>query len=131
MRRLAAALVVLLAIAGLSACATPAGIDARTGSSLQADVATIAATAAQGDPATALAQLDSLHQTVLQATSEGKIAGPRADQIAAAIELVRRDLQAQLDTDEAAQPDESSAGSNGKGEGKGNGNGKGGGKKGD
>ncbi len=130
--RVLRALVVAVASASLCVgCAAQPAIDSEISAELQQEVVDIANTAATGDAAAALTQLDALNQQLLEATSRGEVSSERSTQIGAAIELVRQDLQAVVEAVEPepvqpVEPEEPESDKKGKDEkGKGNENGKG------
>ena len=130
--RVLRALVVAVASASLCVgCAARPAIDSEISAELQQEVVDIANTAATGDAAAALTQLDALNQQLLEATSRGEVSSERSTQIGAAIELVRQDLQAVVEAVEPepvqpVEPEEPESDKKGKDEkGKGNENGKG------
>lgn len=93
--RLAAfAAAVALTAGALAGCAaTPADISSGTAGELQTTVVAIAESAAAGDAAGALAQLDALQQQLDAAVADGSVSAERAAAIQSRIDLVRADLQ--------------------------------------
>ena len=131
MRVLRALVVAVASVSLFVGCAAQPAIDSEISAELQQEVVDIANTAATGDAAAALTQLDALNQQLLEATSRGEVSSERSTQIGAAIELVRQDLQAVVDAAEPepvqpVEPEEPENDKKGKDEkGKGNENGKG------
>jgi ribosomal protein S20 len=93
--RLAAfAAAVALTAGALAGCAvTPGDISSGTAAELQTTVVAIAESAAAGDPAGALAQLDALQQQLDAAVADGSVSAERAAAIQSRMDLVRADLQ--------------------------------------
>ncbi len=93
--RLAAfAAAVALTAGALAGCATtPGDISSGTAGELQTTVVAIAESAAAGDAAGALAQLDALQQQLDAAVADGSVSAERAAAIQSRIDLVRADLQ--------------------------------------
>lgn len=93
--RLAAfAAAVALTAGGVAGCAvTPGDISSGTAGELQTTVVAIAESAAAGDAAGALAQLDALQQQLDAAVANGSVSAERAAAIQSRIDLVRADLQ--------------------------------------
>lgn len=87
---LPAAAIAVALIFGLSACNTAAD----TSTAMHASVVQIAERAAAGDYAGALAELALLDRDVTAALDAGRIDADREQEIRAAIELVRVDLEA-------------------------------------
>ena len=131
MRVLRALVVAVASVSLCVGCAAQPAIDSEISAELQQEVVDLANTAATGDAAAALTQLDALNQQLLEATSRGEVSSERSTQIGAAIELVRQDLQAVVDAAEPepvqpVEPEEPENDKKGKDEkGKGNENGKG------
>lgn len=89
---LAASLVVTAAI--LAGCAsTPTELSRETSAGMQTVVVSIAESAAAGDTAAALAQLDELQRRLDAAIADGSVSAERAVSIQTAIDRVRADLQ--------------------------------------
>lgn len=82
----------------MSGCAS--GYDTATANALQARVLAISESAA-ADPAATLTRLDELGAVIDDAESHGDITAGRRDDIVAAMELVRGDLVAAVETAEA------------------------------
>jgi uncharacterized membrane protein YgcG len=120
----AAAIAVALTF-GLSACNTPGG----TSAAMHTSVVQIAERAAAGDYVGALAELALLDRDVAAALDAGRIDTAREQEIRAAMELVRADLEAALaaatsPTPAPAEGDDEGDGDEGDDEGNsGNGNG--------
>lgn len=133
MRVLRAVVVAVASVSLCVGCAAQPAIDSEISAELQQEVVDLANTAAAGDAAAALAQLDALNLQLLEATSRGQVSSERSTQIGAAIELVRQDLQAVVDAAEPepvqpVEPEDDKKGKDEKGKdekGKGNENGKG------
>jgi hypothetical protein len=131
MRVLRALVVAAASVSLCVGCAAQPAIDSEISAELQQEVVDLANTAATGDAAAALTQLEALNLQLLEATSRGQVSSERSTQIGAAIELVRQDLQAAVDAvePEPVQPVEPQDDKKGKDEndekGKGNENGKG------
>lgn len=78
----------------LAGCAaTPGDIASGTAAQLQTTVVSIAETAAAGDAAGALSQLDVLQQQLDAALADGSVSAERAAAIQGRIDVVRADLQ--------------------------------------
>jgi len=87
----------MLVTAALSGCApTEPGLDSVSASRMQESVAAVTQAAAAGDPAGAIAALDSLEAQLKEDTASGAISADRSAQIQASIDLVRADLTAAL-----------------------------------
>ena len=129
----------LVAIVLISGCAPMSeDLSASTAEQLQTLVVSVAETAATGDAAAALIQLDALQQELDTAVAAGDVGDERAEAIQAAIDLVRADLveaSTPIPADTPVTPTESPApsgpdpeiddaedGDTGKGNGNGNGN---------
>lgn len=131
MRVLRALVIAAASVSLCVGCAAQPAIDSGISAELQQEVVDLANTAATGDAAAALTQLEALNLQLLEATSRGQVSSERSTQIGAAIELVRQDLQAAVDAvePEPVQPVEPQDDKKGKDEndekGKGNENGKG------
>ena len=65
----------------------------QTADALQSGVIAVTDASASGDPASALARLDELQATLLDAYAKGTVVKSRFDSISAAIDLVRADLE--------------------------------------
>ncbi|MEQ1735883.1 MAG: hypothetical protein ABL886_05730 [Rhodoglobus sp.] len=89
-------------------------LDEATSSELVAGVVAAAESAADDDPKKALKRLDELEKILLQATADGRVSADKSAQIMAAIELVRRDLQAMLDAESPGNSDKNNGNGNGK-----------------
>jgi len=122
----------------LAGCgAPPADIDSGTAAEMQTTVVSIAESAAAGDAAGALTQLDGLQQQLDAAHADGSVSAERAAAIQTRIDLVRADLQpepapvVEPSTDPAPDPtvsdqdggDEGGSDNSGPGNNNGNGNG--------
>ena len=88
-----AAAVALTAGALAGCAATPADIAGGTAAEMQTTVVSIAESAAAGDSAGALAQLDGLQQQLDAALADGSVSAERAAAIQSRVDLVRADLQ--------------------------------------
>lgn len=132
----------LVATVLISGCAPMSeDLSASTAEQLQTLVVSVAETAATGDAAAALIQLDALQQELDAAVAAGDVGDERAEAIRAAIDLVRADLveaSTPIPADTPVTPTESPApsgpdpeiddaedGDTGKGNGNGSGNGNG------
>jgi hypothetical protein len=94
LRLRAFAAAVALTAGVLAGCAaTPADIADDASAQLQATVVSVAETAAAGDAAGALAQLDVLQQQLDAAVAAGSVTSERATAIQSRIDIVRADLQ--------------------------------------
>ena len=83
----------LVATVLISGCAPMSeDLSASTAEQLQTLVVSVAETAATGDAAAALIQLDALQQELDTAVAAGDVGDERAEAIQAAIDLVRADL---------------------------------------
>ena len=88
-----------VAIAGtllLSGCGASVDLQPATADRLQAEVASIAESAAAGDPTNALMTAETLYTHVTAALEAGTMSPARADRIRAALDVVRADLTALL-----------------------------------
>lgn len=98
----------------LSGCATTANdnYSTDTADALQGSVLAVSEASAAGDPESALAHLDDLQASLLDAYGAGSVTKPRFDGITAAIDLVRADLELAIsqkvrtDEDKHGKPDE-------------------------
>ena len=90
------------ALAGCAA-ATPE-ISSTASSEMQTTVVSIAESAAAGDAATALAQLDALQQQLDAAVADGSVSAERAASIQTRIDLVRGDLQPVVEQAPVVEP---------------------------
>lgn len=125
-------LALIVATLVLTSCAPATTLEATTGAALQQEVVAAATLAAAGDPAGALARLDALEQTLLEATAAGSVSSDRSAQISASVSLVRKDLEALIvpiapsptptEADDDEDDDNEGPGNNGNGNGNGNGN---------
>ncbi|BDV31909.1 hypothetical protein [Microbacterium terricola] len=104
-RRAAASLVAIALAVTLAACGTAPVDLARSASSVMQDsVVSVAEAAAEGDLATAVAQLDELQQRLDQAIADGDVSAVRAGAIQASIDAVRADLEAAAAPEPSATP---------------------------
>ena len=84
----------LVAVAVLAGCAaTPTDLSRETSTAMQTVVVSVAESAAAGDAAGALAQLDDLQLRLDAALADGSVSAERAAAIQIAIDRVRADLQ--------------------------------------
>lgn len=116
--------VVLFAVV-LSGCApTVPGIDSAAATQLKTSVSAVTQAAATGNPANAIAALDTLETQLRQSTASGAINADRSARIQASIDLVRADLTAALPTPSPTPTVQapSQQGNNGKGNGSKKGN---------
>lgn len=90
--RFAAALALTAGVL-VGCAATPADIAGETATQMQTTVVSIAESAAAGDAAGALAQLDGLQQQLDAALADGSVSAERGAAIQSRIDLVRADLQ--------------------------------------
>ena len=138
-----AAAVVLTAGMLAGCAATPGDITDDAAAQLQSTVASVAETAAAGDPAGALTQLDVLQQQLDAALADGSVSAERAAAIQAKIDIVRAELQPapapsvepapeptpdQTVSDDDGGPDDGGGGNDNSGPGNNNGNDNGSGK---
>lgn len=112
MRRIT--LIVLATCILLSGCAAKDSYSTDTAGALQGGVLAVSEASAAGDPVAALARLDELQASLLDAYGAGSVTKPRFDGITAAIEQVRADLELAIsqqvevpkDEDKPDKPDE-------------------------
>lgn len=98
-----AALVLAAALGGgLAGCAPAPDVSDSAATGLQSSVQLVAQHAAAGDPAAAVAALDSLQSQLDAAVASGDVSGDRSEVIQAKIDAVRADLQQQVADAEAA-----------------------------
>ena len=121
----------------LAGCANPAPqISSGASTQMQTAVVSIAESAAAGDAASALAQLDQLQQLLDAALAGGSVTAERAAAIQTRIDIVRADLQPEPPVEPTPEPttspttgtddgDDDKDGNSGPGNNNGNGNGKG------
>lgn len=125
--RLAAVTVALLCAGALSGCSTNA-YDSDAAEELQARTLVVAKASAGGDWLGALKTLDELAADLADARAAGKLDEPRYRSIAASVDLVRTDLEANISADQAAEAqrlaDEQAALEQARQDDNGNGNGK-------
>ena len=88
----AAAATAIAAVLALSGCSAPS-YQAETAAELRGDVHAIAASSAAGDWAAAVAGLDEMADRLERAHSNGRLDDDRFQAIAAAMTLVRKDLE--------------------------------------
>ncbi|MHC5796808.1 hypothetical protein ACVXZ4_11675 [Lacisediminihabitans sp. FW035] len=113
MRRAAVLVAGILAVAlGLTGCAgtaapattpTASAYSREVASRLQSAVLSVTSSA-EADPTAALARLDELATMLADARARGEVSAARFDSIAAAIALVRTDLEAAIAAQDASKP---------------------------
>lgn len=125
MKHLTRILALMVATLVLTSCAPNPTLEETTSTTLQQGVVAAATLAAEGHPAGALAELDALEQTLLEATAAGNVSSDRSARISASIALVRVDLEALLaEIKPSPTPDDDDEDDDGPGNsGNGNGNG--------
>lgn len=90
----------------LTGCAgTPPDISSDTSEQMQTTVVSIGESAAAGDAAHALAQLDELQQQLDAALAGGSVSADRAAAIQSRMDLVRADLQPEPEPAPVVEPD--------------------------
>jgi hypothetical protein len=101
-RRLAVLVLAAVLSGGLAGCAPAPELSDSAATGLQASVQLVAAKAAAGDPAAAVAELDALQSKLDAAVAGGDVVDERSVEIQAKIDAVRADLQQQIADAEAA-----------------------------
>jgi hypothetical protein len=101
-RRLAVLVLAAVLSGGLAGCAPAPELSDSAATGLQVSVQLVAAKAAAGDPAAAVAELDALQSKLDAAVAGGDVVDERSVEIQAKIDAVRADLQQQIADAEAA-----------------------------